>query len=48
MLIRLKMLRIEKAHLMLVFLLVIVLWLGLVRNKIFYLYLLSNVRILLL
>ena len=40
--------RIEKAYLMLVFLLVIVLWLGLVRNKTLYPYLLSKLSILLL
>ena len=42
------MLRIEKTHLMFVFLLVIVLWLGLVRNKTLYPYLPLKLNILLL
>ena len=41
-------LKIEITHLVLVFLLEIVLWLSLVRNKILYLYLLLKLRILLL
>ena len=39
---------IKKKHLVLVFLLVIVLWLGLVRNKTLYPYLLPKLSILLL
>ena len=48
MLIKLEMLRIEKALLVFVFLLVIVLWLSLVRNKTLYPYLLSKLIMLLL
>ena len=45
MLTRLKMLRIEKTYLVLVSLLMIILWLGLVRNKNLYLYQLSKLNI---
>ena len=48
MLIGAKMSRIEKTHLVLVLLLVIVLWLNLVRNKTLYPYLLLKLNILLL
>ena len=46
MLTRPKMLRIEKAYLVLVSLSMIILWLGLVRNKTLYLYQLSKLNIL--